>query len=464
MIPTNTLNSPPIQPTVTAGPTMHYTKDDNKNYNNHDNTAKHDPSSIPALLNKDHHDEQNFLPTPVTPANGFPLHLSSGNNNNDAKKENSSSSSSSNVIFAISGAQSDGTNKRLSNNSSNITTGNIDKNFTCRECDQTFTRPHNLKSHLATHSPERPFQCEICNHHFRRQHDLKRHKKLHTGERPYVCKSCSRSFARLDALNRHQRAEGGSACTSNSKKVNYEISVNNSNKNNNNNNNNNPQQPPQQQNIQQRVTPPRRPIPQLHIPHPASQPLPGQVYPHPSSVPPPPEKLLPSPSVLSTLPVSESPDLVPIHPFTSSSSPPSSSSSLASPSVIKPYQHQHHHSSRQHHQQQQQQQNNHHRLPADWQRLEQENNSLKAEIARLRSECEKKDALASEVHDLQVEVYVHRYIKVIRSINKYTLFPLNSLILRFFFTFPTPTFEFKTDPTIVFFMCNLEQSVKVSHC
>ena len=153
MTRTNTLNSPPIQPTVITAQTMHYTKDNNNDYNDHNNIAKHDPSSIPALLNKDQHDEQDFLPTPVTPANGFPLPLSSGDNNNATKKGSSSS-----VIFAISSAQSDGANKRLNNNSSNITTGNTDKNFTCRECDQTFTRPHNLKSHLATHSPERPFQ------------------------------------------------------------------------------------------------------------------------------------------------------------------------------------------------------------------------------------------------------------------------------------------------------------------
>ncbi|KAI8143500.1 hypothetical protein BJV82DRAFT_514869 [Fennellomyces sp. T-0311] len=302
----------------------------------HKDDNKHD-ASIPALLNTQH-DDQDFLPTPVTPANGFPLPLSEG-------RESS-------VIFAVSGAHSDTANKRLSN--TNATT-NTDKNFTCRECDQTFTRPHNLKSHLATHSPERPFQCEICNHHFRRQHDLKRHKKLHTGERPYVCQSCSRSFARLDALNRHQRAEGGSACTNvNSKKVNHDISLNT-----------------------QRTTPPRRPIPQLHIPHPASQPLPGQVYPHPPQ-PPPPENLLPSPNVLSTLPVSESPDLVPIHPFS------------ASADSKSPYP----------------------RLPSPWERLEQENSSLKAEIARLRAECEKKNALASEVHDLRVENKVLRSLIV----------------------------------------------------
>ena len=292
---------------------------------------------------------------------------------------------------------------------------------------------------------------------------MKRHKKLHTGERPYVCKSCSRSFARLDALNRHQRAEGGSACTSNSKKVNYEISVKNNNNNNIDNNNNNnhndnnssQRQHPQQQNLQQRVTPPRCSIPQLHIPHPASQPLPGQVYPHPSSVPPPPEKLLPSPSVLSTLPVSESPDLVPIHPFTSTSSSPSSS--LASPSSREPYRHHHHHSSPRHHQQQQQ---HHHQLPPDWQRLEQENSSLKAEITRLRSECEKKDALAFEVHDLRVEVYIHKHIKLLKSIYKYLLFPLN-IILLFFSSLPTLKFEI--DPSFVNFICDLEQSVKVSY-
>ncbi|CAO3597591.1 unnamed protein product [Absidia cylindrospora] len=87
------------------------------------------------------------------------------------------------------------------------------KLYSCPKCQQSFSRPHNLKSHLATHSSERPYKCDDCDAHFRRHHDLKRHQKLHTGEKPFVCQVCSRSFARSDALNRHQRVDGDIRCS-----------------------------------------------------------------------------------------------------------------------------------------------------------------------------------------------------------------------------------------------------------
>lgn len=240
-------------------------------------------------------------------------------------------------------------------------------------------------------------QCDICQHHFRRQHDLKRHRKLHTGERPYVCKRCSRPFARLDALNRHQRAEGGNACTSavyHSKKVN---AIERS----------------------RGASTPRRPIPQLHIAHPASQPLPDQ----PPSYPLPPQHhqhhqqyqyqqtQQQHPASNSSTPISSPPSQSPTSSgvIPTSTSPSSSSSTIAAPTPLRlpplhtpsspppPPSHQHHHNTSSYSQQQQQQQQS-------WERLEHENRALKAQ---LQAVFQQKDALQSQVHDLQVEVSKH---------------------------------------------------------
>lgn len=253
-------------------------------------------------------------------------------------------------------------------------------------------------------------QCDICQHHFRRQHDLKRHRKLHTGERPYVCKRCSRPFARLDALNRHQRAEGGNACTSavhHSKKVN---AVERS----------------------RGASTPRRPIPQLHIAHPASQPLPDQ----PPSYPLPPhhhqhhqqyqyqQLQQQHPASNSSTPISSPPSHSPSSTgvLPTSTSPSSSSSTAAaaaapnplrlpplhtpsSPPLPPSHQQHHHNTSSSSYSQQQQQ---------PWDRLEQENRALKAQ---LQAVFQQKDALQSQVHDLQVEVsicgiYAYTYVWV----------------------------------------------------
>lgn len=197
----------------------------------------------------------------------------------------------------------------------------------------------------------------MCLHHFRRQHDLKRHQKLHTGERPYVCKTCSRSFARLDALNRHQRAEGASACGAAATHIQARKQSDRP-------------LPSTKSTAESTTAPtPRRPIPQLHIPFPASQPLPGQVYPCPPpshtltpSRPPSkqqhqqhqqqrfsPPPILPSPNSLSTLPVSDSSSLVPLHTPTSTVASPSSATTPTAPPphhhnhLSHLHQHQHHH-------------------------------------------------------------------------------------------------------------------------
>ncbi|KAF7726741.1 hypothetical protein EC973_008515 [Apophysomyces ossiformis] len=330
---------------------------------------KHD-ASISSLLNaKQSSEEDNeqqrrdYLPTPVTPANGFPTLPSEMVNYGSfaVQKEKKPSSAASS-----------------------------EKPYACHECDQTFSRPHNLKSHLATHSSERPFQCETCKHHFRRHHDLKRHQKLHTGERPHVCKVCHRSFARLDALNRHQRAEGGTACSAAHHQHKSRTSAT---------------PPPTKQ------TPPQSPpsppvprrattatsitttasstrptIPQLNIPHPASQPFPNEIYPAP---PPPPRlptpstnpannAILPSPNALPT--ISSSPTLTPLYVKSSTTT-----SSTPSPPTLD------------------------RRLPPlgrDW---EQENKDLRQELALEKNKTEQ---LKQRIHDLEIENKVLRSLIV----------------------------------------------------
>ncbi|KAI9027145.1 hypothetical protein CLU79DRAFT_740492 [Phycomyces nitens] len=220
-------------------------------------SPKHE-SSISSLLNSK--PQENFLPTPVTPGNPPTKEQPEDGGRNP---------------FGFFSSQDSMTTQSKQSTP--------EKTFTCPECNQTFSRPHNLKSHLTIHSAERPYECGVCSHPFRRHHDLKRHQKLHTGERPHVCQNCRRSFARLDALNRHQRAEGGTACGAvHQRREPY-------------------QDPPSQRYIAAKESPshtsatpasfapargvaPRRPvIPQLNIPLTSSQPYPNQSYPHPPS-------------------------------------------------------------------------------------------------------------------------------------------------------------------------------------
>ncbi|KAI9023672.1 hypothetical protein CLU79DRAFT_747688 [Phycomyces nitens] len=343
----------------------------------------------------EHHDHPNYLPTPVTPLDDY----------RETKTEGG--------LYGTFAVQTD-------------TRTTTDKQFSCDECSQTFSRPHNLKSHLTTHSSERPFQCDVCKHLFRRHHDLKRHQKLHTGERPHVCKACFRSFARLDALNRHRRAEGGTACSAVHQQRPSESSDDNSSRS------ATPSSPPRgvghhqqpvqqnidQQQVQQQVqlqvqpssasaSSSRPAIPQLYIPFPASQPLQSQpsqhtsIFPNVSDQPslraPSPPSLLPSPSALSTLPVSESADLMPIYNHPSPPSPTPHPPALpfqswfgntaASPNesrVLPPL----------------------HSADPSWTRLYQENISLKATLSSLR--LSEADKLKSRLHDLEVENKVLR--------------------------------------------------------
>ncbi|OAD76091.1 C2H2-type zinc finger transcription factor [Phycomyces blakesleeanus NRRL 1555(-)] len=298
----------------------------------------------------EHHDHPNYLPTPVTPLDDY----------RETKTEGG--------LYGTFAVQTDSRNT-------------TDKQFSCHECNQTFSRPHNLKSHLTTHSSERPFQCDVCKHLFRRHHDLKRHQKLHTGERPHVCKACFRSFARLDALNRHRRAEGGTACSAVHQQRPSESSDDN--------------------NSSRSATPsspPRGPQPSQHTTN-----VNNNIFPNVSDPPslraPSPPSLLPSPSALSSLPVSESADLMPIynHPSPPSPTPhppalPFQSSSwfgntAASPNesrVLPPLQ----------------------STDPIWTRLYQENISLKATLSSLR--LSEADKLKSRLHDLEVENKVLR--------------------------------------------------------
>ncbi|KAI8084658.1 uncharacterized protein BX664DRAFT_300064 [Halteromyces radiatus] len=218
------------------------------------------------------------------------------------------------------------------------------KPYSCPKCEQTFSRPHNLKSHLATHSSARPFQCDHCQLHFRRQHDLKRHQKLHTGERPHVCKICSRSFARSDALNRHQRVDGDIPCSMAYRHCIMTTSTSSSSL----------QNHSKSPTLSPTHSPTARPtVPELHIAHPASEPIPTNVNSSlhcdnqelllsttstPSSVssssssssvssistslasPPSYLPLLPSPSALSSLPVSNTTNLSPMYALQQTSS------------------------------------------------------------------------------------------------------------------------------------------------
>lgn len=261
---------------------------------------------------------------------------------------------------------------------------------------------------------------------------------MHTGERPYVCNNCFRSFARLDALNRHRRAEGGTACSA----VHHQQK----------------QHQQQHQHPQQQVSggpdatygggglssPTRPVIPQLHIPHPASRPypsssnvstpLPQNNANRPTSIPnnhnnthsspsPPTlqqhqqqQPLLPSPSALSDLPVSEHNNLTPIiynkkhlpltpnspphkfHPYQWSpyprfdrpTLPPLSSPPISN--VAPPHQPTTPSTSSN---------SDQHALD----RLRQENDELKRDINQLRAMAQKESSqLKSRLHDLEVEV------------------------------------------------------------
>ncbi|KAI8366673.1 uncharacterized protein BYT42DRAFT_587466 [Radiomyces spectabilis] len=362
-----------------------------------------DAGLMPSMLNKENDKHPNpekkaptteYLPTPVTPAGAFPKCLAQEYPGYGA--------------FAL---QKAATPKRPT----------PDKPFACHECDQAFSRPHNLKSHLATHSSERPFQCGTCKLYFRRHHDLKRHQKLHTGERPYVCQTCNRSFARLDALNRHQRSEGSSACSD----VHPFVGHTNATKFTPASNTDTPSS--------KSLTAPRPMIPQLQIPHPASRPVQNEVYPHPPSSLSPPNtpsnsnlpvtsthsNVLPSPSALPNLPVSESTELVPIQVAYSSASLPSSNSQSPSSSnntLPEPYRSWTYSPDRSHPPSR--------RLPLPTasytilrepsvvDRLEKENQELRQQIARLNSQVEDTKVLHSRIHDLEIENKVLRSLIV----------------------------------------------------
>lgn len=132
----NTLPSPP----TTSIPQDRQQQLTGQNVSSQQQVKKWDPS-IPSLLNSR---EEEYLPTPVTPATAvaaansiLPLLDAKSQNNPPtcAKKQEPSSDQA---------------------EKPNTTT--VDKPYVCHECEQTFSRPHNLKSHLATHSSERPYQ------------------------------------------------------------------------------------------------------------------------------------------------------------------------------------------------------------------------------------------------------------------------------------------------------------------
>ncbi|KAI8143880.1 hypothetical protein BJV82DRAFT_609748 [Fennellomyces sp. T-0311] len=366
-------------------------------------TAPRHDASISALLNdKQTQIQEDYLPTPVTPATGFPLLTST-----KSLRPNELSAAS-----PLPSPQPTSEEERAQKKAPVA----ADKPYACTECNQTFSRPHNLKSHLTTHSSERPFQCDICKNYFRRHHDLKRHRKLHTGERPYTCNVCHRSFARLDALNRHCRAEGGTAC-SNVHRVQGRRPLASSSS-----------------------PPPQRPIvPQLQIANPASKPVANEVYPYPPTtnssttittpVASPPsanrirDTLLPSPGALSRLPVSESTNLVPIQKLHSEIVDHEKAGSAygpfphASPTVAP------------HHQStpppyygwasppprdrilplpNRYPSNNASNSSEPWERLRQENVELRQEVAYWQSAADQLNTLKSQLHDLQIENKVLR--------------------------------------------------------
>lgn len=156
---------------------------------------------------------------------------------------------------------------------------------------------------------------------------------------------------------------------------------------------------------------PSRPvIPQLHIAHPASQPYPKNNYPHPATHSPPQQQLLPSPSALSILPVSEHKNLSPLYktkslPSTPSSPPTNNSTSHYHSYQWSPYP-----------------RYDRPTLPPlgsptpattpkvkqdqpTLERIQQENEELKRDINQLRSMAQKETTqLKSRLHDLEVEV------------------------------------------------------------
>ncbi|OBZ86818.1 Transcriptional regulator CRZ1 [Choanephora cucurbitarum] len=384
-----------------------------------------------------------YLPTPVTPASEFP----------QFQNPNTSSFSTFSVI------KPPITPNQNNTRNSQPAVPTEAKPYPCPECHQTFSRPHNLKSHLTTHSSERPFQCDVCNHHFRRHHDLKRHQKLHTGERPYVCKDCFRSFARLDALNRHRRAEGGTACSA-VHLVKQEIENVSSNSNATYHTNNKPTtsntiadttspiptaiSSSATLSIPASTAPTSRPvIPQLHIPHPASHLYPRDSQPPTTAVPPsatipsahspplsgpppPSTHLLPSPSALSTLPITNNNNLTPIVyqpkslPITPSSPPPlqQNKSPTYHPHAFHPWS-PYRSGGNSVHTESTSPVPSRPTLPplgsppaeigSKLERLQQENEDLKRDIDQLRAIAQKEaGALKSRVHDLEIENKVLR--------------------------------------------------------
>ncbi|KAI8983027.1 hypothetical protein BDB01DRAFT_850855 [Pilobolus umbonatus] len=266
---------------------------------------------------------KDYLPTPVTPASDFPhFHTMEDKKDNSFGAFSVMKPDSHQLLSPPYPQPQQQQPPSQSPKEEHTTTTTEPKPYPCPQCRQTFSRPHNLKSHLTTHSTERPYHCEVCNHHFRRHHDLKRHQKLHTGERPYVCENCYRSFARLDALNRHKRAEGGTACGAvhqhqqeQQKKKTRSSDNLNATYHSLDKNATSPSTTVSSSEGGVSSTRPIIPTLRLSIPHAVSHLHPKDGYPHTLPIPTshsPQQQLLPSPSALSTLPITNGNNLNPI--------------------------------------------------------------------------------------------------------------------------------------------------------
>ncbi|XP_042327745.1 replication initiator 1 [Sceloporus undulatus] len=80
-----------------------------------------------------------------------------------------------------------------------------DRPYSCNQCGKSFRHKPNLLAHRQVHTGERRYQCQECGKSFGSKAYLASHQHIHTGEKPYVCGQCGKSFRHKPNLISHQK-------------------------------------------------------------------------------------------------------------------------------------------------------------------------------------------------------------------------------------------------------------------